>query len=142
MNPRDIPDITEADQLLQAAEHTFPSKESAKKFERAFEILNGYLEGENPGTEVRNFIINLKLSYTRSTLTKLNEIDINDFNIFIHYFFVLMLTMKPEFDVVRMQYPDLGAAYDSCREKFKPQIDDLYNLVKRIGNGKTGSNLE
>lgn len=130
MNPRDIPEIREADHLLQTAERSFPSEESAEEFSEAFEILNDYLDNRSPVAAVENFIVNVKLSYTRSTLNNLNEINTKDVDIFFHYLVVLILKMKPEVDALRMQHPDLGTAFDSCRERFKPQLDEIIDELQ------------
>ena len=130
MEPRAIPEIREADEMLQHAEKGFPTKESAQEYFEAFEILNDYLEAEKPAAQVSTFIENIKFSYAKATLTRLNEINTQDFDIFFHYFVTLVLRMKPELEKLRVQFPNLGDEYDACKRRFKPQLDEIRNALE------------
>ena len=129
-NPRDIPDIRDAEELLRSAERSFPSEESAKDFSEAFELLNDHIAHQAPGDEVVELISNLKLSYTQAVLTRLYAIDTKDFFLFLSYLLLMTHTMKNEVDVLRQQYPKLGLAYDACLKRFEPQLEELLGELK------------
>ncbi|MCG8433794.1 MAG: hypothetical protein MJA83_07180, partial [Gammaproteobacteria bacterium] len=121
MNPREIPDISEAEELLKVAETEFPSSRSANDFREAFQLLTDFIELEKPEQEIQTFVRNLKYSYARTILAKLNQVHENEFDLFLHYIVVLFVSAKSEFEDIRKSHPDLGRSYDECREKFKLQ---------------------
>ena len=131
MNPREIPDIQEAEELFQKAESSFPSEESAKDFKEAIEILNYYIEEESPETSVLQFISNLKHSYTRTAITKLNEIPLEDFHIFFFYYYLFMIKLEQEFEELTKVHPELQKAYYDCVNRFSPQLNEYLEELKK-----------
>ena len=125
MTPRDIPDVKEAEDLLKGAESSFPSEQSAKDFKEAFQLLSDYIDIDRPDENVTTFVTNLKYSYARTILVRLNQIHDNDFDLFIHYIIVLFISAKSEFQDLRTSHPDIGETYDNCKERFKLQIREL-----------------
>ena len=127
MNPREIAEIAEAERLLQHGEATFPSENSSRNFEEAFEILNDYVASEEPAPNILKFIGNLKYSYARIVLTRLNEIeteDTEDIDVFFPYL-LLTVRMKGEFTELKTTRPDLEIAFRQCIDRFRPQLDEI-----------------
>ena len=131
MKPREIPDIQEAEALLIKAENSFPSEESAKNFETAYEILNDYIEYEKPDEEIEIFISNLKYSYARTVLTHLNDIPTKDIHIYVHYTILLIIKMKQEFEKLIKTRPDLDVIHKSCKKRFEPQLKEIVRELKK-----------
>lgn len=131
MNPREIPEIKEADELLREAEKTFPSHESSELFQEAFQSLNDFLQLEAPTPEIAKFVNSLKLSYARSVVSHLKDIDTKDFDKYVHYMIVLLLHMDNELKSLRTANPEIGKAFDSCKLKFKPQLDEFVSTIGR-----------
>ena len=124
MNPREIADISEAEDLLKEAETTFPSERSAAVFSEAIDTLNAYINEEEPGETVLNFISNLKYSYTRRVLSRLQEIQIQQVSVLFPYLLAL-LRAQEEFDALRLSHPDIGEAFEKCMERFRPQLEEI-----------------
>ena len=130
MNPRNITEITKADQLLKSAEATFPSENSSRDFEEAFELLNDYVATEEPAPDILKFIGNLKYSYARIVLKRLNEIETEDIDKFFRYF-LLTVRMKEEFSELKAARPDLEIAFRKCVDRFGPQLDEVFKIVRK-----------
>lgn len=132
MSPRDIPEIREAEAELRKAEESFPSRESAEMFKDAFEAFDDFVELSSPSAEVGRFIENLKLSYTRTIVKHLNQIDTKNFDQYIHYTIVLFLRMQATLDKLSAMDPEINTMFDECKVKFRPQIEEL---VRRFQPG-------
>lgn len=130
MNPREIQNIKEAEELLKGAESNFPSERSASDFKEAFLLLADYVDVNQPEERIKTFVANLKYSYARTILAKLVQIQDEEFDLFIHYIIVLFVSAKAEFEDLRKTHPDLGTSYDECRERFKLQIQDLVEELR------------
>jgi hypothetical protein len=131
MNPRNVPDIKKADQLLVRAELAFPSEKSAQDFKEAFEILNDYVELETPDEATRSFIANLKFSYARTVLRRLSEVQTKDIGVFVHYLILLFVNLKSEFEAVIDSYPDINTSYEECKQRFRPQLEGIIKSLQK-----------
>ena len=131
MNPREIPKIKEAIDLLKSAEKDFPSAASVHHFRDAFEILNDYLKDETVDDETVEFIGNLELSYAKMIISRIDQIQTKDFPLFVNYLMLFGTTIKIGFKTLCSQYPDLEIQMDKCRDKFKMEIEELLDLIKK-----------
>ena len=131
MNQREIPEIKEAIDLLKSAEKDFPSVASVHHFRNAIEILNDYLEDETIANETVEFIGNLELSYAKMIISRINQVQTKDFPIFIDYLMLFSTTLRNKFKTLCSQYPDLEIQMDKCRDKFKMEIEELFDLIKK-----------
>ncbi len=124
VNAREIADISEAEDLLKEAETSFPSARSAALFSEAIDTLNAYVHEEEPDDEILNFISNLKYSYTRRVLSRLQEIQTQQVDVLFPYLLALLRAQK-EFDALRLSHPDIGEAFEKCMERFRPQLEEI-----------------
>jgi hypothetical protein len=125
MSPRDIPEIRDAEAELRRAEASFPSYESAEMFKDAFEALDDFAETASQSDEVVRFVDNLKLSYTRTIVTHLNEIETKDFDKYISYAIVLFLRMQPTLSKLTATKPEIIVLLNECKQRFLPQVEEL-----------------
>ena len=125
MNPRDIPEIREAEAELRKAEASFPSRESAEMFKDAFESLDDFTDLSKPSAEVAQFIDNLKLSYTRTIVKHLSQIDTKDFDHYIYYTFIVFVRMRATIGKLSAMDPDTSRMLAECKVRFRPQIEEL-----------------
>ena len=131
MNQREIPEIKEAIDLLKSAEKDFPSAASVHYFRDAFEILNDYLEDETVDDETVEFIGNLELSYAKTIISRIDQVQTKDFPIFIDYLMLFSTTLRNEFKTLCLQYPDLEIQMDKGRDKFKIEIEEFLVLINK-----------
>lgn len=110
-NPRSVPEIAEATQLLEGYERSAAHNADARDFSAAVEMLDDYLD-ENPQSIHRQFIENLRLSHTRRMLQKLSSLPPGDFSSMEHLCLVLV-TVRKEAENVMQRHPDLQRAYDA-----------------------------
>lgn len=125
MSPRDIPEIREAEAELRKAEASFPSRESAEMFKDAFESLDDFAELSEPSPEVVRFIDNLKLSYTRTIVKHLNQIDTQDFDHYVYYTIIVFVRMRATLDKLSAMDPEISRMLAECKVRFRPQIEEL-----------------
>ena len=45
---------------------------------------------------------------------RLADVNPRDFEVWFHYAVLLLIKMKPEFDALRTEHPDLGVLFDRC----------------------------
>lgn len=123
MDVAEIPAIKSADELLRAAEKTFPSQESAAQFLRAFETLNNLMQLEDPGSETAKFVDKLKLSQLSAAIARLRKVGKKDFDQHVHYILAVFFHLDGELTRLREVDPKIATTLNTCRTKFKPQID-------------------
>ena len=113
-HPTDIDEIAEAVALLERAEREFPSQQSADAFSEAFDLLNDALDFAQPDEVAQNYVRNVKYAHCKRIAGRLAEVNRGDFEVWFHYAVLLLVKMKPEFDTLRAEHPDLGVLFDRC----------------------------
>ncbi|KAF1697079.1 hypothetical protein CSC64_00950 [Pseudoxanthomonas koreensis] len=94
-------------------------------FRDAFESLDDFAEFCSPRAEVAQFIDNLKLSYARTIVKRLSQIDTKDFDHYIYYTIIVFVRMRPTLDKLSVIDPEIGNMLAECKVRFRPQIEDL-----------------
>jgi hypothetical protein len=129
MDPGEIPALKAADDLLREAEKTYPSQESSKKFLQAFETLNNLMQLEEPNSEVARFVNNLKSTHIRSVVARLKKVGKKDLDQHVHYGVAVFFHLNDDVTNLRAADPKIATTLDSCRLKFKPQIDKFVGAM-------------
>ena len=116
-NPRSVPEIRDAAQLLETWEQSVGDVDAARGFSEAVQMLDDYLEAE-PGTPHRAFIQNLKLSHTRRLLQQLAQLERRDFGLWLEYAVTALAVVEREAASVLAARPDLKADLDAFQERW------------------------
>ena len=112
MDPREIPEIREAVALLEGYEAAPLSYGSTDEFVLAIETLEDYLS-QNPDSPHRQFIQNLRFSYTRRMLQRLSSIDKTDLFVSLEHILLVAHTVKAEAEKLMGEYPDLEKDFNA-----------------------------
>ena len=112
MDPRSIPEIREAIELLESYEQTQASYADAKEFMLAIETLEDYLT-DHPETPHRQFIQNLRFSHTRRMLQRLASVNKADAGASIDHIVMIVHTVKNEAEKLMELYPELRKDFDA-----------------------------
>ena len=125
--PRNIPEIAEAIELLEEFEGHLPDVSNIDLFYAAIGILNEYVE-EYPDTPHMNFITNLKMSYTRRILQHLKSIDSSEIDTWFNIL-IALIKVKDEFEALSTVNRDFKDNYDDFLAEWK----GTYELKQIIG---------
>jgi FMN phosphatase YigB (HAD superfamily) len=112
MDARSVPEIRDALEALERYDRSNAEYDDAHAFREALESLADYLEDE-PGTSHRAFIANVRETYLRRLLEKLDRLkNADDFTVIQH---VVILTDTAAADVQRLldAHPALRPAVDA-----------------------------
>ena len=112
MDPREVPEIREAVALLEGYEAAPLSYGSAEEFALAIETLVDYLS-QNPDSPHRQFIQNLRFSYTRRMFQRLSSIKKTDVFVSLEHILLVVHTVKAEAEKLMVEYPDLEQDFDA-----------------------------
>lgn len=120
-DPRTVPDIADAIELFEQYERSCGDLSAIRGFAEAVEILNDYLEYE-PGSPHRDFIQNLKFSYTRALLRKLAAVDKEDVTSWCEHIFTVLVPLQSESETLMVIYPELRADFDAFFDTWKEDL--------------------
>ena len=79
----------------------------------------------------RTFIGNVKYAHARRLLARLRDVDMSDTSLWFHYLVLLLIKMRPEFERLRTDHPDLGEVFDQCSAAHREQLAPLLDEHKR-----------
>ena len=112
-DPRAVPEIRDGVALLERYESSPLSYESAQDFATAVETLEDYLD-ENPDSPFRQFIQNIRVSYTRRLLQRLSSVkEKSDGYMSLQHATLVLHTVRTEAEKLRGEYPELGKDLDA-----------------------------
>jgi chloramphenicol O-acetyltransferase len=132
--PRCIPEIEEAIDLLEEFETQLPDVSNIDLFVTATQILDGYIE-DNPNTPYTNFVHNIKMSYTRRILQELMSIDNSE----IETWFSVVITfaiVKEEFEALSTANPVYREEYDDFLKEWAGTYE-LKQLMAKVFKEKS-----
>lgn len=112
MDARSVPEIKEAIQLLEGYEKAALAYDSAKDFSLAISILEDYLS-DNPDSSHRQFIQNLRFSYTRRLLQRVAAVNKADLGASLEHIVLVVHTVKDEAQKLMAEYPELKRDFDA-----------------------------
>lgn len=136
MSPRDVPEIAEALELLASIERRPLDLQAGDDFMEAMAMLDDFLHEPACLDEHRVFISNIKKSYTKNLLSRLEEVDKDDFETWLKYVVICSSSVKSEFDELAPLYPDLRIEFDQFVETHAELVARLLvELDEKKGKG-------
>ena len=123
-------EVAEVRGLLDRAERNFPSPQSADDLSDALYLIEDLLDA-SPDPETSTLLNNLRGSHTRRLLERLCDLRAEDFETTYHYLVLLLVTLRPTFDELREQEPELALAFDACLGKHGPSLKSAAAMIDR-----------
>lgn len=110
IDPRSVPEIKEAVELLEKYERGGATYADAKMFKDAIEGLGDYLD-ENPDSPHREFIQNVRTTYTRRMMQRLSKVNKADLNASLEHIILVVHTVRAEADKLKALFPEMKLAW-------------------------------
>ncbi len=124
-------DVRKARSFLKEIERSGSHLKKIRYFENGINILDDYLE-DSPQSPHKEFIMNIKLTYTRSLIKQLNEIR-PDMDEWVDYCSLLFSKVKKEVDRVQETDPDLKAKYEDFINLWANElIEETRKMEKQV----------
>jgi hypothetical protein len=128
-NPRNVPEIRIAVEMLEEYERSALDYNAARKFVDAIRMLNEFLECE-PESPHKAFIQRLKVSHTRSMLKNLSEVSRKDQMAWVGHVAMLM-TVDAEAKSLSDAAPELKADYDAFIDVWRKELLEGIEALER-----------
>jgi hypothetical protein len=124
-------DVRKARSLLEEFERSSSHSKKIRYFENGINILDDYLE-DFPQSPHKEFIMNIKLAYTRTLINQLNKIR-PDMDEWVDYISLLFSKVKKEVDRVQETNPDLKANYEDFINLWANElIEETRKMEKQV----------
>lgn len=126
MKNQELPDITEARELLAKFEQTQDHGKRLRYFEDAIELLDQYAE-DDPDSDEGCLARNIRKTYTRKLIEELPSLRVLDIDDWFSYSMILLLKVKKNVEALCTEHPALKTNFDNFIRIWASEAIDIFS---------------
>jgi hypothetical protein len=126
MKNQELPDITEARELLSKFEQTQDHRERLRHFEDGIELLDQFAEDDQDSDEGK-LALNIRKTYTRKLIEELPFLGALDIDDWFSYSLILLMKVQNNVGALCTEQPALKTNFDNFIKMWSSEAIDIFS---------------